>query len=216
MSETHTHSAVADKGDHELHLKIAHLTGVLDQILHDHPDGMSEHSLLKKLQSPEWSILEPVNFRDPTKLYPVHFLVFHALYRLRNELVKTQNETLAISAPCIVVQPSTIHGTSLPDQEDALALYYLDLNNLHLSAKEIDGMLDDFWHSAYHPQPDQLADACDTLGIACPPADVGAANRQFRRLAMMHHPDRGGDSRSLQRINHAIAVIRTHFAVKRA
>lgn len=203
--------ALIDAEQHALALKVQRLTRALEQILRAHPEGMGEHALLKTLQAPEWAVLGPVDFRDPGKLYPVHFLLFHALYHLREHLVETGAETLTIRPLNIKIETKTHTGTVLPGKPDALASFYLDLDNLHLSKASIDSMLDDFWRGVQRPLPEKLEAACSTLDITCPPDDIAIANRQFRRLAMAHHPDRGGDKHRLQQINQAIAVVRQHF-----
>lgn len=203
-----------DAEKHALTKKIERLTTALEQILRTYPDGVDEHTLLKKLQAPEWAILGAIDFRDPAKLYPVHFLLFHALYRLRDYLVETRAETLSISALNIAIR-SRRGGvnTALPGPADELASFYLDLDNLRLSTATIEGMLDDFWRGVQRPQPrsGKLEQACSTLDMSYPPEDLAVANLQFRRLAMTHHPDRGGDKHRLQQINQAIAVVRQYF-----
>lgn len=201
----------ADAEQLVLQKKLERLTGALYQILRASPRGLSEHALLKKLQAPEWAVLEPVDFRDPARLYPVHFVLFHALYQLRGKLLKTSGESLSISALAIAIVPGRPSATKLPDRIDPLASFYLDLSNLHLSQDAIENMLDDFWRGVKRPQPEQLEAACAILSIDCPPDDLAVANQQFRRLAMAHHPDRGGDKQQLQQINQAIAIVRQHF-----
>ena len=39
-------------------------------------------------------------------------------------------------------------------------------------------------------------------------ADLDAAQRRYRELAMAHHPDRGGDAAQFQAIQEAIAILR--------
>lgn len=197
-----------------LQMKIERLISALYRIVKAYPAGLSEHTLLKKLQAPEWAILEPIDFREPAKLYPVHFLLFHALYRLRDQLLKSHGEWLAISALTIGIETRQQQGrpaAGVPGPQDSLALFYLDLDNLNLSNSAIESMLDNFWRGVGRPEPKQLQLACLELDIPCPPDDMAMANRQFRRLAMAHHPDRGGDKQRLQQINQAIAIVRQHF-----
>lgn len=194
-----------------LQAKIRRLEAALYQILRTSPAGLSEHALLKKLQAPEWAVLDEVDFRDPAKLYPVHFLLFHALYCLRDSLLDKRGETMSISPFKIMITPKRDSASPLPGTPDALAAFYLNLENLNLSRTAIEEMLDDFWCGIQRPQPGQLQQACSTLDLPCPPQDIATANQQFRRLAMVHHPDRGGDKVHLQQINQAIAVVRQHF-----
>ena len=39
------------------------------------------------------------------------------------------------------------------------------------------------------------------------PIDAAAIKRRYRRLAMRHHPDRGGDGQRLGETNAALAVL---------
>lgn len=211
MPQTSTDHSLQARDDSALQFKIEQLTAALDQILHACPAGLTEYALLRMLEAPEWAIVEPVVFQDPTKLYPVHFLVFHALYRLRRDLFATRGEVLTISVLGINLRLKGPAETAMPEQQDPMESYYLNLDNLHLGADEISAMLTNFWRGAQPLRQDQLEDACHTLTIPYPPDEIASANLQFRRLAMAHHPDRGGDSARLQRINQAIAIVRQYF-----
>ena len=195
------------------------LIEVLALVLRTHGRGLSEYELLKLLQSPAWGLLDPTDFRDPIKLYRVHFLLFHALYRLRQKLAREGNETLRLSPLSIEIVPIEIvpvetgpahkRPNAYPGVLDSLARFYLDLDNLELSGDEIESMLENFWRGRAQLHPEELTAACQTLDLDYPP-DLDQANRQFRRLAMLHHPDRGGDTAHLQQVNQAIALIRRH------
>ena len=63
-----------------------HLLVATEHILRRHPAGINELGLIKTLQEPPWELIGEVNFGEPDKLYPVHFLLFHVLYRLRDQL----------------------------------------------------------------------------------------------------------------------------------
>jgi curved DNA-binding protein CbpA len=39
------------------------------------------------------------------------------------------------------------------------------------------------------------------------PFDAASVRTQYRRLAMRHHPDRGGDAERLQAINRAFRIL---------
>ena len=58
---------------------------------------------------------------------------------------------------------------------------------------------------------DQRQAALATLGL-CDPVDAAAIKRQYRRLAMRHHPDRGGDGQRLREIHAALAVLASRRA----
>src|SRR5690554_8211152 len=58
--------------------------------------GLTELALIRALQSPRWELIESLTISDPTALYHVHFLQYHALYLLLAELAQ-DGEKLVIS-----------------------------------------------------------------------------------------------------------------------
>lgn len=194
-----------------LHHQIALLRDATEAILRTTPDGLSELALIRALQQPPWSVFGEIDFRTPAALYPAHFLLFHVLYRWRCELSGTGLETLDINALCIRLRPITDSQSAEVDRADPLQGFYLDLDNYGLEAHTIDRMIDDFWRGIQRPADTKLASACVQLDIACPPEDLRVARASFRRLAMKHHPDRGGSTGTLQQLNEAIAVVKQYF-----
>ena len=190
---------------------LARLAEAVEAVVRTHPEGLSELALLRTLQRPPWQVLGEIDFNTPAALYPVHFLLFHTLYQWRNRLVAEGQETLEISALSIRLRPLSGGHSRQPDQADPLQAFYLDLSNHDLAESTINRMLDDFWNGIQRPLESELSAACHLLEIECPPPDLGTARRQFRRLAMTHHPDRGGSKETLQDLNHAIATIKHHF-----
>ena len=83
-------------GNPVLDLHIQHLLVAVEHELRQCPEGMSELALIKRLQGQPWELIGDVAFGEPEKLYPVHFLLFHTLYRLRDQLAG-QGETVSIS-----------------------------------------------------------------------------------------------------------------------
>ncbi len=190
---------------------LSRLQEACESILRTTPEGLSELALIKALQREPWELFGNVEFGDPALLYPVHFQLFHVLYRWRNELVAENQETIEINPLNIrlrALDPS--YGTS-PGKEDPLQAFYLDIGNHELPESVINRMLNDFWQGISRPDDGELAVACDTLHLDCPPRAMTTAKSQFRKLAMQHHPDRGGDTEKLQQLNHAIGIIRQYF-----
>jgi hypothetical protein len=175
--------------------------------------GLPELTLIKALQAPPWQLLGPIDFADPSQLYPAHFLVFHCLFRLRDDLA-LQGEALAISPLLIRLgRQSTVSGTGLPDQEDPLRLFYLDLAQYHLSAANIQRLLDNFWSGRYGEPIHQteLDDASRQLGLSQLPEEFDTVHEAYRRKAMATHPDRGGSTGQIQAVNQAFALLRRYF-----
>ena len=194
-----------------LSMHIERLCAAAEVILRTHPQGVTELEMIKTLQAAPWNLLEPADFSEPAALYPVHFLLFHALYRLRDDLA-AQNESLLVRPLEIRIGPVGAAGKeSNPDRYDQLRDFYMDLSNYRLPRSVVDRMLDNFWRGIQQPTDQELDRALSLLELNCLPPDFGVVKKQFRRLAMRHHPDRGGDNRRLQQLNHAIAVVRQHY-----
>ena len=64
---------------------LAALEARLLDLLAAHPAGLSEHELLKKLRASD-PLFAGFSAREPLKLFRGHYLLFHALYRLRDLL----------------------------------------------------------------------------------------------------------------------------------
>lgn len=214
MSDT----AVTTEGDAEassriLDHQIQHLLVAVEHELRKAPLGTSELALIRSLQAPPWELIGEVSFRDPERLYPVHFLLFHVLYRLR-DLLAEDGESLEISPMSIRLNPqSAVSGTGLPDQEDTLRRFYLDLGHYRMPEDRILRMMDDFWSGRRPEAParEQLLKAARSLGFDSIPADFASVKHRFRRAIMAAHPDRGGDTESVQELNHAFSVLKAHF-----
>ena len=87
---------------------------------------------------------------------------------------------------------------------DPLAAFYLNLDNLEVDEDQVVAMLSGFWMNM--DQGSRREEALRTLGLADPVSPVEIKQR-YRRLAMRHHPDRGGDTVTLQRLNEAMTIL---------
>ncbi len=175
--------------------------------------GLSELELIRALQSDRWQLIEPVSFNDPTALYPVHFLLFHSLYRLQTELAQT-GEALMISPLRLCIFDTGSGSTQpLPAEEDPLRRYYLDLSRYFLSGHDIQCMMERFLAGVAlaSSSPEEVQEAAQVLGFEAPPADFRPVKQQFRRRVMQAHPDRGGRTEDIQELNRAFSVLKRHF-----
>lgn len=196
-----------------LHQKIAALMAAIEAILRENVEGLTELALIRRLQAPPWQLLETVDFSDPAGLYPVHFLVFHCLYRLRDDLAAGE-ECMNISPLCISIRQSeVVSGRGLPAEGDRLRLFYLDLSQYDLSEVVVRRMLDDFWagRSPTRPDADKLKQAASVLGFDGLPDNFSSIRQAYRRRAMQAHPDRGGTKEEVQSLNAAFHLLRDHF-----
>lgn len=178
------------------------ITIVTDLIASYLGDGTqcSEFELIKWLQAPDQGVFRTDALSDNLTLFRSHFLVMHCLYRLRNQWLTKKRGFLEISALSIALRPSNEQGCSALLEHDPLAEYYLDLSELTTDEETIDALLNDFWRRMVIP--DHYDEDLLTLDLH-PPIDQTAIRQQYRRLAKLHHPDKGGDAEHFRRISAA-------------
>ncbi|WP_162299748.1 DNA-J related domain-containing protein [Marinospirillum perlucidum] len=192
-------------------LKETRLFEDLLEVLQEFPEGVNEHSLLKKLDQKGTVTLEADTFSDNVKLFRTHFLLYNALYQLRDELWRTAKGHLEITAVRVQLQPYN-PGTAALQEHDPMRDYYLDIEQLEKTTQlDIETALNNFWKRLHEESVftggGLKARALETLGLK-----EGVSAKQiklsYRRLAMQHHPDRGGDPEKLQDINEAMEVLK--------
>ncbi len=189
---------------------LAALEARLLDLLVAHPAGLSEHELLKRLRECDPGFAD-FDAREPLSLFRGHYLLFHALYRLRERLARERRGRLRVDPLGMVLEseplPCGEGGTALASDEPDFALCYADLDRLAtVTVAEVSELLRRF-HAACRRDGRRAALAVLELRD---PVDAAAIKRQYRRLAMRHHPDRGGNGRRLGEINAALAVLEAH------
>ena len=181
----------------------------LEKLLVAHPPGISEHELLKILRR-EQPLFAAFDAREPLGLFRGHYLLFHVLYRLRHRLARERRGRLIIAPLRIALEPPTV--AELGGKSAALALdwpdladWYADLGRLTtVTAAEVSEWLRQFHTARRVGERRQAALAVLELRD---PVDAATIRRQYRRLAMRHHPDRGGDGQRLREIHAALAAL---------
>jgi len=176
----------------------------LHRLLLEHPGGLGEYALICLLRREHPDLLPSGSLHDHRILYRTHFLLFHALYRLRDRLFRERSGHLDIGPLAIRLRP-WVEGPRALDERDGLRDYYLNLANLELSGQEVQELLAGFWRLFL--AQDRRREALETLGLARD-AEEGCIRRRYRELARKHHPDRGGDNETLAAINAAMAILR--------
>ena len=182
----------------------ADLANAVRELLDLHPDGISEHELIRALRCSGIFSFLPQPPAPPETLFRAHFLLFHALYRLRDQTLERGERELEINPLRIRWLPyrSGSGGVTNPDRMRA---YYLDLANLETTGKqEVEEMIASFWVRLQ--QQDGRAEALAELGLS-DPVENETIKQRYRRLAMQHHPDRGGDGIRLRAINRAVDLL---------
>ncbi len=166
--------------------------------------GMSEFELIQKLRLNKTANFIAAEFSDNLALFQSHFLLFHHLYHLQSQLWSEQQGNLEIS-PLKIRLSLYRKGENHLQRHDPLRDYYLEPDNLNnTTAEDIDNMLDDFWRR--YLSPAERESALRVLGLQ-DPVDDKTIKLSYRKLAMEHHPDRGGDKERLQSINEAIRFL---------
>ncbi len=180
-----------------------HRHNALESELRRTPAGISEFDLIRRLQARE-DVPEITrdSLRTPLALYRTHFLLFHTLYRLGERLAPQGEDVVVHCLGVRIVPRRTEAGLAAPD---AMRGFYADRDNLDgISEADVERLLGDFWRR--FTMNDERDEALATLGLSDPvsDADIKAA---YRRLAMRHHPDRGGDGERLREIHEAVRVL---------
>ena len=171
--------------------------------LENQPDGIGEHDLMMNLKSQGYFdfLSQPAL---PHELFQAHFYLFHALYLLSNNLLQQKAYILDIHTLKIQLLPYT-KGEQALNVDSKLKAYYLDFKNLEKTSEEdVYEMLASFWNK--YNKFDTREEALSELGLKDPVTDE-EIKLKYRRLAMQHHPDRGGDTGKLQKINDALASL---------
>lgn len=182
------------------------LFATLEALLKAHPQGLTEYQVLLHLAEIEVPGFKDRPAGDTLNLFRRHFLLFHCLYRLRDQLLADQQLWLEIHCLKIVLQPAMAkHGGRHVRPTDKLRAYYLDLKNFEDTDREdVENMLNGFW-KGYHNDAFR-EDALSVLGL-----QEGACRltikQRYRELALQHHPDRGGEPETFQRIAKAANVL---------
>jgi len=184
---------------------LAEFEAELLAMLEGAPAGMSEHQLLKRLQAAGHKGFPEGLFLDSLSLFRAHFLLFHCLYRLRDRLLESGRYRLEIHPLCIQLRPYALAGGNELGEHDPLRAYYLELDHLHhTTAQQVEEMLGAFWARLYANQ--RRHQALAVLELA-DPVDEATIKQRYRRLAMEHHPDRGGDTQAFQSLQEAMNIL---------
>lgn len=180
----------------------------LHQLLLQHPSGLSEYLLIQQLKQLQQPLFIEADLSDPLSLFRTHFILFHALYVLRDALRLAGSADVQINALCIQLQTLTA-STQTPSQSldinDPLRAYYLDVTHLaNTDSAAVEQLLS--YGLNRLTQPQTITDALAELGLEQPLAQLSAKTikQHYRQLVSRHHPDRGGSTERLQRINQAM------------
>jgi len=179
---------------------------ILREILEMHPAGLQEYDLLKELAARDVSLFNENYFNNSFGLFQRHFLLFHCLYVLRNQLLASEEADLSIHCMDIQLLPYNRNASKHPAIQDPLASYYLDLENLkNTSEEDVLRLLENFWKKC---TSDEKRDEALAVLQLSHPTNYSSIKQQYRRLAMDLHPDRGGEPEDFHELESAMEVLR--------
>ncbi len=181
------------------------------QLLQAAPGGLAEYALIQQLKAGHSGHLPNLPLTDKLVLFRTHFLLFNALYRLRDTLWQQQAHLLQISPLCIQLLPYQ-PGISALSEHDALRDYYLNLDNLRdTDERDVERLLASFWTRMQGGEEKQAALGLFELDDE-KLLDMTRIKHRYRQLVSQHHPDRGGSTERLQSINKAMEILERYYS----
>ena len=193
--------------------------------------GISEYEIISKFKSPAYNLFNADVMSNNLSLFQTHFVIFNALYRLRDlglelnqfdiDIISSnirfiplspnkQNDTLATSTK---VQKREVQKPEEQQAIEKLRTYYLDWNNFEKTTEtSINELLDSFWNNMSSRSPtqrneDNLAKSLSTLELTNLPSEP-SLKRQYKKLCNIHHPDKGGCQATFQKVHLAYQYIK--------
>ncbi|OWP49700.1 DNA-J related domain-containing protein [Pseudomonas nitroreducens] len=186
------------------------LTDQLLQLLQEATEGISEFQLIQHLKARHSTHVPNLPLTDKLVLFRTHFLVFNALYRLRDRLWKENAAHLEIGPLSIRLCPY-ISGVQALGEQDALRAYYLDEKHLRETTEhDVEKLLESFWTRMQGNE--EKAAALALFELEDGPVDYALIKLRYRQLVSQHHPDRGGSNTRLQSINKAMEILERYYS----
>ncbi|ARU87937.1 DNA-J related domain-containing protein [Pseudomonas sp. M30-35] len=179
------------------------------------PEGLSEYALIQQLKSLNSTHIPNVPLTDKLALFRTHFLLFNALYRLRDQLWQQQSADLHISAILIELRPFQVDpqsGQQTLGEHDPLRSYYLDMANLSgIEERDVEKLLVSFWTRMQGGDEKLAALELFELQNSTETLNLVRIKQRYRQLVSIHHPDRGGNTQRLQSINKAMEILTRYY-----
>lgn len=197
----------------DTHAPLEQLQHAISDILLAQVTPVSEFELIRTLQREPYELLSERALRGSLSLFQTHFLVFHCLYRLRDEWRVEQLCDLRIEPLAIGCEPlATGQGQSLPATEDKLRAYYLDMSHFDsTSGRDVDDLLAGFWQELGQPEPsihaDERSRAMIIMDLDTMPESQRQLKRLYRQQVHQNHPDKGGASEAMHSLQWAYQVL---------
>lgn len=193
-------------------------------------NGITEYALIEMLKKPPYQLFDEDALRDPLMLFKTHFILFHALYQLRQYWIEQNEGVLEIHALGIklnlfnerhLTQSNGGLGMTTLENPDPLATYYLDWGNFEEADRDtVDNLLNAFWQkmlkgdTGSYTQGD-IEKAHDVLGLfQNEPVTLLQLKRAYKRALQFAHPDKGGTQQGAQAVIHAYQTLTQYYSFK--
>jgi hypothetical protein len=187
------------------------LPAQLHELLRAAPAGLGEYQLIQQLKARQCVYIPNLPLTDKLVLFRTHFLLFNALYRLRDQLWASQSGYLQISALNIQLLPYQ-PGSAELSEHDPLRDYYLDLSQLNdTDEQDVAKLLLSFWTRMHGSEEKQAALELFELDGSAQALNLATIKHRYRQLVSQHHPDRGGSTERLQSINKAMEILERYY-----
>lgn len=180
------------------------------ELLRAAPSGISEYQLIQQLKQQHSTHLPHLDLTDKLVLFRTHFLLFNALYLLRDRLWQSQAAHLQISPLCVQLLPWQPGSAELAEH-DPLRDYYLNLQHLRDTGEaDVEKLLASFWTRMQGG--DEKRAALELFELNSEQAlNLATIKLRYRQLVSQHHPDRGGSTSRLQSINLAMEILQRYY-----
>lgn len=183
----------------------------LHQLLCAAPAGLAEYALIQQLKDRHCTHIPNLPLTDKLALFRTHFLLFNALYRLRERLWGEQAGFVQINPLCIQLLPYQAGRAEL-SEHDPLRDYYLDLSQLSdIDERDVEKLLASFWTRMQGGEEKQAALQLFELEGNEQALNLATIKHRYRQLVSQHHPDRGGSTARLQSINKAMEILERYY-----
>lgn len=180
------------------------------QLLQAAPEGLAEYALIQQLKERHSGHIPNLPLADKLVLFRTHFLLFNALYRLRDQLWQQRTHLLQISPLSIRLLPYQ-PGSAALSERDELRDYYLDMRNLQdTDERDVERLLTSFWTRMQGGEEKQAALELFELSDE-QVLDLPRIKQRYRQMVSEHHPDRGGSTERLQSINLAMEILERYY-----
>ncbi|GHB75228.1 hypothetical protein GCM10008107_26040 [Psychrosphaera saromensis] len=192
--------------------------------------GISEYEIISKFKSAPYHLFNAEVMSNNLSLFQTHFVIFNALYRLRDLGLELNQFDIDIISSNIRLMPlsqsnststqdgASVAGTGVQNREERQAIeklrtYYLNWDNFEKTTEtSVNNLLDSFWNNMSSRSPvqrsqDNLTQSLTILELTDLPSEL-SLKRQYKKLCNIHHPDKGGCQSTFQKVHLAYQYIK--------